>query len=549
MTGKEIVAPAQQMLPGIPVQPLYIIAQTQPPQARRPRQAKAKPVAKTFPKITHAALARSLERPGKTFDHRRAFAVAKPMPGVVPKGHKMALDESFSAVTNWATAGIASGTAFSEGYTFLGYPYLSELAQIPEYRLISEVISTEMTRKFIKMKSQSDNDDKEDKIKELEDEFDRLGVRDAFRLIAEQDGFFGRSHLYIDTGERKNPEELKKPIGDGDRFTEKKFKKGFLRAIKTVEPVWTYPAFYNASDPLADDWYDPMQWFVMTRQVHCSRLLTFVGREVPDLLKPAFSFGGLSLSQMAKPYVDNWLETRQSVNDIISAFSIMVLKTDMSTMMQGNCDALYQRADLFNNTRTNRGLMMVDKNTEDFANVSAPLGSLDKLQAQAQEHMASVSRIPLVKLTGISPSGLNASSEGEIRVFYDTIHAYQEKFFTPHLTTVFKMAQINLWGAVDQDLVFEYEPLWEMDEAQIVEMQKNKAETHQMYVEMGAVDNGEEVRQALVDDPNSPYENLDPNRIPVLEEVLPKNVKESQKDDLNEEEGEEGPANGGAAKS
>ncbi|WP_198327721.1 hypothetical protein [Mesorhizobium sp. WSM1497] len=36
-------------------------------------------------------------------------------------------------------------------------------------------------------------------------------------------------------------------------------------------------------------------------------------------MKPTYSFGGLSLSQMVKPYVDNWLETRQSVNDIISA--------------------------------------------------------------------------------------------------------------------------------------------------------------------------------------------------------------------------------------
>ncbi|WP_241502645.1 anti-CBASS protein Acb1 family protein [Bombella intestini] len=32
----------------------------------------------------------------------------------------------------------------------------------------------------------------------------------------------------------------------------------------------------------------------------------------------------------------------------------------------------------------------------------------------------------LVKLFGITPNGLNASSEGEIRVFYDEIAAFQE---------------------------------------------------------------------------------------------------------------------------
>ena len=43
--------------------------------------------------------------------------------------------------------------------------------------------------------------------------------------------------------------------------------------------------------------------------------------------------------------------------------------------------------------------------------------------------MCSVSGQPLVKFTGITPNGLNASSDGEIRVFYDDIHAEQEAVF------------------------------------------------------------------------------------------------------------------------
>ncbi|WP_163360700.1 anti-CBASS protein Acb1 family protein, partial [Klebsiella aerogenes] len=74
---------------------------------------------------------------------------------------------------------------------------------------------------------------------------------------------------------------------------------------------------YNTTNPLAADWYKPALWYVQGRPVHATRLLTFVGREVPDLLKPAYSFGGLSMSQMAKPYVDNWLRTRASVADLI----------------------------------------------------------------------------------------------------------------------------------------------------------------------------------------------------------------------------------------
>src|SRR6266567_3166637 len=93
--------------------------------------------------------------------------------------------------------------------------------------------------------------------------------------------------------------------------------------------------------------------------------------------------------------------------------------------------------------------MALNKETEEFENVSASLGTLDQLQAQTQEHMASVSRIPLVKLLGISPAGLNASSEGEIETFDDTINAGQEALIRPNLTRLLHFVQLNLWGAID----------------------------------------------------------------------------------------------------
>ena len=43
----------------------------------------------------------------------------------------------------------------------------------------------------------------------------------------------------------------------------------------------------------------------MANEVHASRLMTTIPFPVSDLLKPAYSFGGLSLIQMGKPYVDN----------------------------------------------------------------------------------------------------------------------------------------------------------------------------------------------------------------------------------------------------
>jgi hypothetical protein len=321
-------------------------------------------------------------------------------PGVIPDGVSgIAMDDNapIANANAWAgqqiigaafSGGLAYASAYSEGLAFPGYAFLSELAQRPEYRRMSETLAMEMTRKWIELQS-TDDVDKTKEIKELTDALDNFCVRDAFRKCVELDGFFGRSHLYIDTGSTDDRTELKQNLGNGrDGASRTKVTKGGIQGFIPVEPVWTYPTNYDSIDPLKKDWYNPKTWFVMGKEVHKSRLLKFVGREVPDLLKPAYSFGGLSMSQMAMPYVNNWLRTRQSVADIIHSFSVFVLKTDLSeTLMQGGQE-LYQRAEFFNLIRDNKGLMMIDKDAEDFINVSATLGTLDALQAQTQEHMA-----------------------------------------------------------------------------------------------------------------------------------------------------------------
>lgn len=476
------------------------------------------------------ARARMQQRPRQV----NSFRLPAPAPGVLPQGASdLAMDKAIDASTKWAmdqvgcnlsgidltnwSANTGYIQALQEGLAWPGYSYLAELAQRPEYRRLSEITATEMTRKWIKFKSVGEID-KTDRIKELTDEMDRFKVRDHFRKCAELDGFFGRGHLYADTGDTDNPDELKTDIGNGrNDISLAKFKKGMLKGFIPVEPVWTYPTNYNSINPLKKDWYNPNTWFVMGTEIHKSRLLKFVGREVPDLLKPSYAFGGLSMSQMCQPYVNNWLRTRQSVSDLIHSFSVFVLETDLSESVALGGEQLFARLELFNMCRDNRGVMAIQKDSEGFQNVSASLGSLDQLQAQALEQICSVSGIPLVKYTGISPHGLNASSEGEIRVFYDSIHAFQPKLFGDNLTTVIDFCMLNIWGEVDQEITYEYEPLWSLDEKSLAEMQKTKADIAQIFVDLGVI-SPQEVRTQIAADPDSGYDSLDPDDMPDLRE-------------------------------
>ena len=434
---------------------------------------------------------------------------------------KMAMDDfpsdwSFEEWSNYQARAI--GGALQEGMAFPGYAYLAELAQRPEYRKFAEILATEMTRKWIEFTSTNTETEKSTtyKIKQLEKRCDELRVRDAFRRCLEIDEFFGRSHLYIDTGDTDNRDELKTTIGQGrDEASKAKITKGKLKALRPVEPVWCYPTSYDANDPLTADWYEPRTWFVMGKEVHCTRLLKFVGREVPDLLKPAYSFGGLSMTQMAKPYVDNWLRTRQSVSDLVHAYSVFVLSTDLGSWLTESGDELIKRVDMFNKFRDNRGLMVLNKETETFQNVSAQIGGLEALQAQSQEQLCSVASIPVVKYLGIQPTGLNASDEGGIRMFYDWIAAQQEKRVRHRLTTVVDFVQLDLWGEINEDIGYKFVPLYELDELQKADLRNKDMQTDVQAIDAGVL-TPEEVRQRVAADPDSPHASIDVDDVPDL---------------------------------
>lgn len=430
-----------------------------------------------------------------------------PMPGVVPAAQR----QSVMAQDSMPYSLFQSGD-YSFSNRFPGFPYLAELLQIAEYRKMDATLADEMTREWIKLISTKAGD-RSAKLAELTEELQRLNLRAEVRRCLELEAGFGRAHLYIETkvGSNKSlvasddPMELKSPLVPNP----KKLAKDGLVAVRCVEAMWCYPGVYNSTDPLKANYYVPEQWYVMGKLAHHSRLRTIISNPVPDILKAAYSFGGVSLNQLAEPYVNNWLRTRQSVSDLIHSFSTSGIATDMEAFLADPTDVnlMGKRALAFNLGRDNKGLMMIDKDSEEFFQFNAPLGSLDHLQAQAQEHMSAVSSIPLVKLLGITPSGLNATADGELRVFYDYILSRQESVLRQHLKFIIECAQVSLWGAVDDGIDFMFVPLYQLSELEQATMRKTQADTDQVLITSGVISE-DEARDRIIADEEGPYAGL-----------------------------------------
>jgi len=382
---------------------------------------------------------------------------------------------------------------------FPGYQYLAGLTTRPEYRAMASSISNEITRKWISFST--DNGRAGDKISQIESEIDRVGLRSAIRRMAEHDCYFGRGQLAINIRGADN----KKPIV----LSPRSIGLGALESVVPVEAQWTTPANYDALNPMSPDFYRPIAWYVMGQLVHASRMCTVITRPLPNILTPAYNFSGISLSQLAEPYVDNWLRTRQSVSDLINNFSITVLKTDMMSALAGEGDSsgIVNRAKVFTQSRSNLGLMMVDMQNEELVQLNTPLSGLHELQAQAQEQLCSVSRIPAIVLTGLSPSGLNASSEGEIRVFYDWISSIQDGFYREPIQRVINIIQLSLFGEIDKSIRFDFIPLHQLTELEKEAIRLQRSQMDVNYINSGVL-SPDDVRESLINDKESGYNNL-----------------------------------------
>lgn len=462
--------------------------------------------------VSRIALERTAEAIQPIAGAYRQYAAPELPPGVRPaatppsaaltfdEAPAMALDSFTGNCYSW----LNQYNSFGCGLYFPGYPYLAELTQISEYRAPPETLSTEMTRKWLKLIGKGEGD-KSDKIAEITARMEELKVRDLFERAALLDGEFGRSQIIFNIKGQDSDAARQLPltIDDGG------IKQGSLQSMQCFEPYWSTPFSWNAMYPEREDFYKPTSWYVMGRKTHTTRILTFIGREVPDLLKPSYNFGGISLSQLMQPYVNAWLRTRKSVNDLIHNFSVTALATDMATTLQDGDDGqgLIARATLFTQNRDNQGLMLINKESEEIQKHDTSLASLDKLQAQAQEHMAAPAHVPLIKLLGVVPTGLNATGEGEIQVWYDHVRAMQDKLFGRNFEIVLKVVQLDLYGSIDEDIHYEWVALDEPTKKELSEIRKSDADMGTGYINAGVI-SPEEERERLQDDPLSGYDNL-----------------------------------------
>src|SRR5665213_724903 len=136
-------------------------------------------------------------------------------------------------------------------------------------------------------------------------------------------------------------------------------------------------------------------------------------------------------------------------------------------------EALVAQFEYMRQFQDNEGITLLDKN-DVFASTAYSFAGLSDMLIQFGQQVSGSAEIPLVRLFGQSPAGMNATGDSDIRLYYDGILAKQEADMRNFIEKALKVAWRSFTGQdAPGDLEFQFVPLWQMsaiDKANIAKL-------------------------------------------------------------------------------
>lgn len=298
----------------------------------------------------------------------------------------------------------------------LSYVECSHLAIDPIINNCIAKFSNGMIRKGGEIILGDDFENAEDLIPKIEKRFNELGGLDKINELIKVGLTYGRVSLFIDVDAKVD--DLDKPL----IFKKEVFEQNKVTNLQIVPPYGMGAVKVETANMLNKDYMKPSAWYVQgAGTVDSSRLIDLIIFDCPDLIKPIFNFGGVSLCQFMKNYVSTADGTRQALADIMLRFKTDIIQSNLPAV---NPTEAKQRAEAINRHRNNLGLLLLTED-EVFSQVNTPISGLERISAHQMEYVAVSGRTPATILFGLTPAGLNATGEQETDNYYDELQSIQ----------------------------------------------------------------------------------------------------------------------------
>jgi phage-related protein (TIGR01555 family) len=209
-------------------------------------------------------------------------------------------------------------------------------------------------------------------------------------------------------------------------------------------------------------------------RIHYSRLVRLAGVKLPFWQRIWEMHWGQSVLERLWDRLVSFDSTTLGASQLVYKAHLRTVKIDgLRDLISLGGDAmngLVKQMDFIRKFQSNEGLTVLDGKDE-FETSQYTFSGLDAVLLQLGQQLSGALDIPLVRLFGQSPAGLNSTGESDLRNYYDGINQRQETDLRTGSEKIYECAFRSKFGTAppeDWDLVFR--PLWQMSDEQEAEV-------------------------------------------------------------------------------
>lgn len=332
-----------------------------------------------------------------------------------------------------------------------------------------------------------------------------------FNLAAQMEEFvrmgriFGIRLALFDV-ESSDPDYYAKPFNP-DGITA-----GSYKGIRQIDPHWCSPELDEAatSDPTSPAFYEPTYWIVGNKRIHRSHLIIFRNAEVPDILKPAYNFGGVPVPQRIMERVYAAERTANEAPQLAQSKRMMVWGTDLMTVLT-NQERFAEHMRVWTNYQNNFGVKLV--NSDDvIQQFETSLADLDSVIATQYQIVAAAAHVPATKLLGTTPKGFNSTGDYEEASYHEELESIQTHDLEPflerhHLALMASEIAPSFGLPTDTAIAVDWEALDSPTAKEYAEIGEVLSRTDANLLASGAI-TAADIARRLSENPMSGYAHL-----------------------------------------
>ena len=227
------------------------------------------------------------------------------------------------------------------------------------------------------------------------------------------------------------------------------------------------------------------------KPIHHSRVIRLDGRKVPFYLRQSYQGWGASIIEPAMAQIQGFDLATQSVTQLISKSYLRYYKVEGLRDILTNelaSKGFMNQMEYVRKFQTFEGLTLGDKNDE-FQTFSYSFSGLPDVLVQLGQQVSGAFGIPLVRLFGQSPAGLNSTGESDLRNYYDNVKKQQKTMLRSGVKRLLNVIFESVTGSLPPaDFRFEFRSLWQMSQLERSQVAMQTAQTVSDAYDRGLLD-------------------------------------------------------------